>query len=474
MVSKDSQASPSDNSESVEYSVNVARRDLFNATLVAGAAALLPGVALGSSAGKSESELTRPNGLMSWPQYVDLLRSYGDLARITLEPASDQVRGELYRQLAMNLASGYFVYFQSDARYPDWMPMVNSVFTLQPNPDDAYWLAPLDDKGSYRIVGTRGSVHIVSFVLTPYVMGASDRLEDILIKEAESLGQEQLQDSNAPVNSGGYYDIDDLGLGPNGEFEVLLSAQRPPDYTGDWWELPAGVTSLMVRQRSYNWGVEQDARFAIERLDGFSAAGQLKPRMTAEEIDRQLRLLFGGYVGRLSRMWLKYQKVVYDRGIVNKLVFANMAGSAPAQVYWEGMYEFGAEDALILETDIPKKLRYWNVQLNDALWNATEFVYRQSSLNGHQAQLDSDGKFRAVISLRDPGIWNWLDPAGYQQGMLIGRWYEADAHPLPTLKRVPFERIHEYLLPDTPRVTEAERTEQLRKRHIGGQLRRRW
>ena len=37
---------------------------------------------------------------------------------------------------------------------------------------------------------------------------------------------------------------------------------------------------------------------------------------------------------------------------------------------------------------------------------------RQSSLNGHQAVLDPDGVFRAVISARDPGVPNWLDTGG--------------------------------------------------------------
>ncbi len=452
--------------EWVACDMRATRRHLLNMALLVGAASLFSEVAADESAIESVKTTESSEGLMTWPRYLDLLKSADDLTNVTLEPSSSQIRAELYRQLAMNLASGYFLYFQSDSRYPDWMPFLNSVFTLQPNPDDTYWVAPLDPDGTYRIVGTRGSVRIVTFLLSGEVMGTSDELAEMLGKDAER-----------PATSaayGSFHDANELTLGQAGEFEVLLSRQHPEGYSGDWWALPAGMTSIMVRQRSYDWSVERDARFAIERLDQVSSKRQLKPRMTAEEIDVRLRKLFGGYTARLSRMWLQYQKTVYDRGVVNQLEFALMGGSIPQQVYWQGMYEFGAEEALILEADIPKELRYWNVQLNDALWNATEFVYRQSSLNGHQAQLDSDGKFRAVISLRDPGIWNWLDPAGYQQGMLIGRWYEADAHPLPTLKRVPFERIHEYLLPDTPRVTEAERTEQLRKRHIGGQLRRRW
>jgi hypothetical protein len=68
----------------------------------------------------------------------------------------------------------------------------------------------------------------------------------------------------------------------------------------------------------------------------------------------------------------------------------------------------------------------WNIQLNDPYFNALEYVYRLSSINGSTAKISSDGKLRAVISLEDPGVPNWLDPAGYTEGGTYGRWYDAD------------------------------------------------
>ena len=80
-----------------------------------------------------------------------------------------------------------------------------------------------------------------------------------------------------------------------------------------------------------------------------------------------------------------------------------------------------------------------------------------------------------MISLEDPGVPNWLDPVGtLQGGMIIGRWYQADALPIPTLKAVPFAQVRQHLPADTPRVTAAARAATLRERRIGAQLRRRW
>jgi hypothetical protein len=394
------------------------------------------------------SEPSEAGELAPWSTYVDLLRPAGDINQFTWQPHSEQLRAELYRQLLMNLTLGYFIYFQLDPRYPDWAPFLNSVFMLQPNPDDTYYLTKVDDQGTYRISGERGSVRILTFAFGYEPMGASERIGGGLAQ----------------------YDVDDLQVGKDGRFEVIVSAQRPDGYEGNWWLLPPGAQTILGRQRSYDWGTERDARFAIERLD----VSELKPRMPAREIDQKLREVLGGYAERLSRIWLQYQTRVRDSGLINRIETTSFSGAQPVQVYWQGVYQFAADEALILETELPKKNRYWNVQVNDELWNAVEFIHRQSSLNGHQARLDADGRFRAVISLQDPGVPNWLDTGGYLQGMLIGRWYAADSTPMPTLKRVPFAELRKHLPKDTPSITATQRAEALRARRVGGQLRRRW
>lgn len=89
--------------------------------------------------------------LAPWSEYVDLLKPAAGLRGLLLDPESEQLRAELYRQLVMNVSLGYFLYFQSSPEHPDWAPFLNSVFLLQPNPDDTYLLAPVRGEGVYRI-----------------------------------------------------------------------------------------------------------------------------------------------------------------------------------------------------------------------------------------------------------------------------------------------------------------------------------
>jgi hypothetical protein len=149
-------------------------------------------------------------------------------------------------------------------------------------------------------------------------------------------------------------------------------------------------------------------------------------------------------------------------------------GGLSKQIYWPAVFELEEGEALILETDMPKVRPYWNIQLNDPYFNAVEYVYRLSSLNGATAKISADGKLRCVVALTDPGVPNWLDPAGFKQGTIYGRWYDCDTNPLPIIKRVPLAQLRQHLPADTPTVTPEERAEELRVRVRAAQRRRRW
>jgi len=155
-------------------------------------------------------------------------------------------------------------------------------------------------------------------------------------------------------------------------------------------------------------------------------------------------------------------------------VLAQMPGALAKQVYWPACFQFDADEALIIETELPAHRPYWNIQLNDPHFNALEYVYRLSSLNGHTASIGSDGRFRAVIALTDPGLPNWLDPAGYTEGGIYGRWFDCDTAPVPTIRRVKLADLRAHLPGDTPAITPEQRAEELRIRVRACQRRRRW
>ena len=214
---------------------------------------------------------------------------------------------------------------------------------------------------------------------------------------------------------------------------------------------------------------ELSARAGDDEL-GVITFEEITARVEAEERIRHMAAM----PAKATKLFYWMQNEVKKAGGVNVFQPAPIGGALSKQVYLPAVFEFAEGEALILETDLPEVRPYWNFQLNDPYFNAVEYVYRLSSTNGHFARLSSDGKFRAVISLEDPGVPNWLDPAGYREGTIYGRWYDCDSCPTPTLKRVPFAELRDHLPADTPTVTPAERAEELRARVRACQRRRRW
>ncbi|MCU0275198.1 MAG: hypothetical protein MUE34_18390, partial [Acidimicrobiales bacterium] len=124
-------------------------------------------------------------------------------------------------------------------------------------------------------------------------------------------------------------------------------------------------------------------------------------------------------------------------------------GGLPTQAYYDGIHEIGDDEALIIETELPQTCRYWQALVGDDRFCTVDWVNRQSSLNDHQAHIDTDGRFRAVISRLDPGVPNWLDKADYPWGVIQMRWNRASDYPDPTMVKVPFAEIRQHLPADT-------------------------
>ena len=381
--------------------------------------------------------------------YLAPLQDAVDEIANTWRPGDPAYRADVYRQIMMQFSYGYFAFFHASAQHPDWAPLWNPVYTLQPNPDDIYLYSPVSSEHSYRVSGNRGSVYMLMFNTQGSLPG---------IGEMDLTGKS-------------YSDIDDrqMQIAADGSFELLLSRQRPAGHSGNWLELKPGATALMTRYRSYDWAGEVDPQMSIECLDSVPP----KPRLSPQEILERIRQMAAMPVAATS-LFYAMQNGVKDRVGVNVFEPQKLDGGLSRQVYIPAVYELEDDEALIIETELPEVRHYWNFQLNDPYFNAVEYVYRLSSTNGHFAQISSDGKFRAVVALSDPGVPNWLDTAGFNQGTIYGRWYDCDSCPTPSLTRVKLADVRDHLPADTPAVTPEERAKELRARVSACQRRRRW
>ena len=107
---------------------------------------------------------------------------------------------------------------------------------------------------------------------------------------------------------------------------------------------------------------------------------------------------------------------------------------------------------MILEVEPPQGV-YWSYSLGNPWWETIHYGRHQSSLNAHQAVVDSDGLVRVVVCGRDPGVANWLDTAGFSNGAMILRCVRTDTAPIPSSRVVAFDEVASALPTGTARIT---------------------
>lgn len=386
-----------------------------------------------------------------WTAMLENLSPVGDqlITRWGREKPSAEDRRDLFRLALSAVANGYLSHIALDPRRPTWTPCWNISMNMGgPCPDYTYRTTDVDPKGTYRISGSRGT----------------NRFVEISQQSYELLGHEG-DTSVPPVQNA----LDELTLGADGAFSVILGSQRPAGYDGDWWLLQPTTVRLLLRQCSVDWVAETDARIAIERLDDV-------PPTTNAEIDRRIANL-GRWAEGMVRFDIDLARWYRNHHGINVLARSKKVesiGGMPNQVYYDGAYEIDDDEALVIETALPRTSLYWSLLVADDRFSTVDWANHQSSLNESQARIDGDGKLRAVISKRDPGVQNWLDKADNPWGIIQMRWKIPSDAPDPVVTRCKVVDVRKHLPGETPDYTPAEREEAIRRRRVGYQMRQHW
>jgi hypothetical protein len=309
----------------------------------------------------------------------------------------------------------------------------------QPNPDFAYQAAFVNGARRWRITGRRNSAHWVDIGVMRGWWGEPD---------FEGLGN---------------YDLDEFKIDSDGRFEIIASPTPEP---GNWIRLDASNRNnvLNIRVAMYDWESEVAPELYIEAVDD----GPRGPAILEEaEIVRRLGLcgeMVKHCVGRwTTRASAKLLKTVGINQFFTARGDASRGGANPLAQYGQAVYELAPDEALIIETENPQA-PYWGISLGTWWWETTDPTHHQSSINGHQAVMDRDGKFRAVLARQDPGVPNWLDPVCWDAGIILLRWYRAKSEQVVKTQKVPVSDVRRYLPADTAVIDVEQRRHNVERR----------
>ncbi len=371
----------------------------------------------------------------AWSSLLDALKRAGDVVLADSVPHEAMDRASGFRHLLVLLGVGIDELLR---RGLDQVPAVkpsamDAAYKWGMEcPDCIYVGSALKGGMTYRLWGNRGSARYVGLQVMSGMASSFNAL------------------------------LDEFELGPDGEFEIILSAEA---HEGNWVPLDDDATMLVVRHFFYDWEHETPAVLSIEPLSdpplkAAATASDPKAAMAREVI------ALGDFLEANLQFFLGFSNPEDPNSFLPPLDGAAMGAAAENRPVI-GSWKLAPDEALIIEVTPPTGV-YWSYSLGNVWWETIDYGNRQSSLNGHQAAVDDDGKVRVVVAHQDPGVANWLDTAGHSEGPIILRCVRTDSAPVPTVRVVPFDRLAEELPPGTRMVSARERaaTIDIRRRAV--------
>ncbi len=302
-----------------------------------------------------------------------------------------------------------------------------------------YQGAAIESSGLYRLSGTLGSAQITSI---QSVMSA-----DTFISYA-SIDQTQLQTNT------------------NGEFELVIGLSKPEDWQGPFLQLQPTSNRLLIREYFGDWPNEAPSTLLLERLD----TAHPPPPMTMEKSAELMQAIAKRFERRAPfwNGWVQNSRSQLKNQL--RLLVGNQQGLSN-NAYGDGWFDIADDEALLIELE-PPKAQMWSFQLGNYWWESIEYITGFGSINSFQAHTDSDGIIRLVIAKQDPGILNWLDTGGHNEGSVMYRFQNTTSSPTPTATLVKLDELTALLPADTALATAQDREQARTKRRQ--HIQRRW
>jgi hypothetical protein len=281
------------------------------------------------------------------------------------------------------------------------------------NPDTVYYHSHVRPDATYVVRGVRGATADLSF----QVLGGD------------------YTPSSTPDGSTAFDDRE-LTVAADGSFELSFGPAGSPHACPHHVVLPESAAMLAIREVYDDWAAARGS-LTLHRADTLGTSPSVPP--TREAVEKRYAVAAKMLLGRI-RTWFAFPEWFYLNEPVNTLTVPRPTpGGLSSQWSSVGHYDLADDEALVLT--VPRGAApYLGFQLGTVWYTSLEYADHQTSLNGHQAQVDPDGLIRIVVSERDPGVHNWVERLGHDRGYLQFRWQRLDG-PLteadgPTLEKV--------------------------------------
>jgi hypothetical protein len=253
----------------------------------------------------------------------------------------------------------------------------------------------------------------------------------------------------------------DLVLEPDRNFTITVDSDPASGRPNHIRSAPE-AHEFYIRDVMLDWAEDEPNELSIERLGDPPST---LPRSADEqaELTASFMLRFAEFTQKICNGMMRSPANQFSLAYS-----ADKGGALRKQVYIGGNFRLDDDEAVVI--DVSDGGAAYFVVPTGNIWGTTlDIVNRTSSLNKAQSVSNSDGSYTYVLSRQDPGVHNWIDPCGLQQGILTLRMAEfPGGRPNDDLSAksrvVAFSTLRGTLPAETKWLSPSERAEQLAAR----------
>lgn len=332
----------------------------------------------------------------AWEEFCDNLKLAGSALMYTGAPRDPFQQAEGVKYLTRLTRAGLEAFVEyNDPDFPIFRRMVHETVKLgADNPDNYYMNAQINGHNEYRITGKRNTVHYLGFFTQNGNYGTTGGLSPCGVLEHQNM--EFIE---------------------NGKFEIILSKEKKGK---NWLKIEDETSLVMVRQTFFDRSKEIPSDIRIEKI---GSSGKPKP-INPEMIDKGLKTaaLFTAGAPMLFSKWAKGFQKHTNKLPKFDLAKSNAAGGDANIIYHHSHWKLDEDEALVINVK-PPECDSWNFQLNNYWMESLDYRYFNICISKGNAVYNDDGSVRIIVSHKDPGLPNWIETCGHNEGTMCWRWY---------------------------------------------------
>ena len=256
------------------------------------------------------------------------------------------------------------------------------------NPDSVYRVIPIGGTQSYVIRGKLGKQLFNENHFT------------LWDENMKTIGL--LSGNNIAVNNDGSFEI---FVDPNGSKGKKNHIQTSAD-----------AKEFYIRDTMIDWLNDRPNLLDIEIIPSSRADKKQDAKMKLEIVKN--------YMHKWAANTTRWNQQALSKP-VNEFSFKidrDTDGALRNQVYLLGHFALPSFDHCIKLDVFLDGAKYFIAPITNIWGTTNNIVSKNGSLNNAQSKINADGTYTFILSVNDPGNFNWLDPSNLTEGILTLRW----------------------------------------------------